>query len=79
MTRETYRFREYLITSDTEPDAEPYTYAMTCAVCEEMGPRSEEMADAHEWAERHLKANPEHLTYREHITRPYLAKPGKWL
>ncbi|WKX68878.1 hypothetical protein [Streptomyces sp. XD-27] len=79
MTRKTYRFREYVITPDTRPEAEPHTYAMTCTACHTVGPRSEDMDEAHAWAARHLKANPEHLTYREHITRPYLAKPGKWL
>ncbi|WP_431042849.1 hypothetical protein ACQUSR_13725 [Streptomyces sp. P1-3] len=79
MTRASYRFREYAITPDTEPDAEPHTYAVTCVVCEEIGHRSEDVDVAHEWVVRHLRANPEHLTYREHVTRPYRAVPGAWL
>ena len=78
MTCATYRFREFLLVSDTEPDAEPLTYAMQCAVCEQTGDRSEDQADAQSWTTRHLKANPEHFTYRELITRPCRFEPGAW-
>lgn len=30
------------------------------------------------WALEHLKKNPGHVRYREHITRPYKIEPGAW-
>ncbi len=74
-----FRFREYTITPDAEPDAEPHSYAMECAVCSEVGPFSGKAAEAHAWVPAHLRVHPEHLTYREHVTRPYRAIPGAWL
>lgn len=78
MTRALYRFREHWIAPDCKPDAEPWTFAMECAVCEQSSSTSEETDRAQEWAAGHLKANPEHFTYRERVTRPYRAEPGPW-
>ncbi|GAA1717850.1 hypothetical protein [Streptomyces yatensis] len=78
MNRATYRFREFQLVPDTEPDAEPITFAMQCAVCEQTGEPSDEQAAAHAWATSHLRANPEHFTYREIITRPCRFEPGAW-
>ncbi|MFM9368052.1 hypothetical protein [Streptomyces sp. Da 82-17] len=75
----TYRFREYTIRPDDEPDAEPHTYAMQCAVCETSGSPSNESPDPTSWAFEHVREYPEHLTYREIITRPYHAVPGELL
>ncbi|WP_078610662.1 MULTISPECIES: DUF7848 domain-containing protein [Streptomyces] len=63
---------------DTEPDAEPLTFAIPCAVCEQTGEPSDDHGVAHAWATGHLKANPEHFIYREIITRPCRFKPGAW-
>ncbi|MGW3569088.1 DUF7848 domain-containing protein [Streptomyces sp. NPDC000941] len=79
MTRAIYRFREYRLIPDEEPDAEPLTFAMQCAVCGAAGDDTEEQADAQSWANDHLKANAEHFTYREIITRPCRFEPGAWL
>ncbi|MQS06076.1 hypothetical protein FNX48_002430 [Streptomyces sp. IF17] len=70
------RFREYAIEPDREPDGEPVTYAAQCAVCEEIGPAEKDEETGTDWMLAHLRANPEHLTYREIVTRPYLAVPG---
>ncbi|MFD8868491.1 hypothetical protein ACFV1F_29870 [Streptomyces sp. NPDC059590] len=78
MTRVVYRFREFQLIPDTEPDAEPLTYVMQCAVCEQSGKRGDDQATAHTWATGHLKANPDHYTYREIITRPCRFEPGAW-
>ncbi|WP_431042512.1 hypothetical protein ACQUSR_11700 [Streptomyces sp. P1-3] len=78
-TRGRFRFREHVIGPDRRPEAEPHTYRMQCATCEESGPITGDCEDGTEWAVRHLKANPHHLAYREHITRPYRAEPGAWL
>ncbi|WP_019546977.1 hypothetical protein [Streptomyces sulphureus] len=75
----TYRLREYTVTRDQEPDAEPHAYAMQCAVCFETGPPDADPDTAHGWVPAHLRAHPAHLTYREHVTRPYRAIPGRWL
>ncbi|WP_372458270.1 DUF7848 domain-containing protein [Streptomyces niphimycinicus] len=71
--------RRRQLVPDIEPDAEPITFAMQCAVCEQTGGRTEEQAGARSWATGHLKANPEHFTYRELITRPCRFEPGEWL
>jgi hypothetical protein len=74
----TYRFREHTLTGDTSPDADPWLYAMECKGCGESSDGAEDATDGTEWAAGHLKANPGHLTYREHITRPYRFEPGAW-
>ncbi|MEU5024734.1 hypothetical protein [Streptomyces milbemycinicus] len=51
---------------------------MQCAVCEQNGEPGDDQAAAHAWATGHLKANPEHFTHREIITRPCRLKPGAW-
>jgi hypothetical protein len=79
LTRRTFRHREFTIAQDTEPDAEPWTFSFECQVCEKTGPKKESSDDAFDWALDHLKQFPEHLSYREHITRPYRAIPGRWL
>lgn len=74
MTRAVYRFREYRISPDLRPEADPITSAMECKTCNESGPAGEGTT----WSATHLKAHPDHLEYREHITRPYWAEPGAW-
>lgn len=76
MTRATYRFREYTIRPC--PDIEPITSAMECRTCGQISERAEELTDGTEWAAAHLKANPGHLDYREHIMRPYRFEPREW-
>ena len=78
MSSTAYRFRAFRITPDHEPGAEPGTFAMQRVVCEEAGPAATDVREAHDWAETHLKANPEHLTYRELVARPYRAEPRAW-
>ncbi|GAA1935394.1 hypothetical protein GCM10009716_48020 [Streptomyces sodiiphilus] len=77
--RRSYRFREHHIVADEEPDAEPLSFSAECAVCEQFGPEEETSEAAGAWIVRHLKANPEHLTYRERLIRPLRAVPGRWL
>ncbi|WP_063784186.1 hypothetical protein [Streptomyces sp. SBT349] len=74
----TFRFREYTIVPDTEPDAEPWIFSFECVVCEEEGPENASQEEALSWTLVHLKAYPEHLSFRERITRPYRAVPGRW-
>ncbi len=78
MSRATYRFRDYKITPDLCPGAEPITSAMRCKTCGETSEKAEEFEDGTGWAVKHLKANPDHLEYREHITRPYRFEAGAW-
>ncbi|MGP3991460.1 DUF7848 domain-containing protein [Streptomyces sp. 3N207] len=79
MTRVTFRLREFRLVPDTEPDAEPVTFTMQCAVCDQTASPHTSQSVPHNWVTRHLKENPEHLTYREIITRPYRFEPGAWL
>jgi hypothetical protein len=78
MTRATYRFRDCTIRPDLSPEAEPITSAMRCKTCNESGPTTEDFEDGTTWAAQHLRANPEHLEYREIITRPYRFEAGAW-
>jgi hypothetical protein len=73
-----YRFREHTIRPDLRPEAEPITSRIECATCGAAGPTSEDWENGTAWAAQHLKANPGHLGYREHITRPYWFEPGAW-
>ncbi|MGD3112893.1 hypothetical protein [Streptomyces sp. YGL11-2] len=66
-------FQEWTLQPDQEPDAEPVTYSMQCAVCEEASTTSEDFADGQSWVFRHAGRNPSHLTYREIIIRPWRA------
>jgi hypothetical protein len=77
--RGTFRFREHTLGPDRRPEATPVTYTMYCGTCGATGPTAELGEDGMTWAVRHLKDNPAHLDYREHITRPYRAVPGAWL
>ncbi|MCE7082428.1 hypothetical protein [Streptomyces sp. ST2-7A] len=81
MRRTTLRFREYTIEPDREPDAEAIGFAGECAVCGERGPVGGPVQHGEtviSWMLDHLRRHPEHLSYREIITRPYRAVPGRW-
>ncbi|MBB1243951.1 hypothetical protein GL263_10340, partial [Streptomyces durbertensis] len=73
--RSVLRFVEWRLHPDLEPDAEPVTYAMQCAVCEEQSTPTVDFADAQRWTFRHAGRNPTHHTYREHLIRPWHAHP----
>ena len=77
--RRTFRFREYTLGPDRRPDAEAVTFEMHCASCYVTGPVSTDAENGTIWALEHLKKNPSHLDYREHVTRSYRAEPGAWL
>ncbi|MBW1604407.1 hypothetical protein JJV70_20335 [Streptomyces sp. JJ66] len=77
--RAVLRFARWTLTPDREPDAEPVTFAMECAVCEKRSAPSVDFADAQRWTFTHAGRNPSHHTYRELITRPWRAwraEPG---
>jgi hypothetical protein len=78
VTRATYRFREHTIVPDERPGAEPWTFAMQCVTCGETGPEYQVPEEVTGWAAGHLRANPGHLAYREHVTRPYRVEAGAW-
>lgn len=78
MTRATYRFREHTIMPDTGPDAEPITFVMQCVTCDARCGVSGNADAGPAWALAHLRNNPGHVRYREHITRPYKVEPGAW-
>ncbi len=42
------------------------------------GPALPRGEDSVAWTVTHLKASPDHLDYREHITRPYRFEPELW-
>ncbi|MBB1245752.1 hypothetical protein GL263_19635 [Streptomyces durbertensis] len=89
----TYALRRFAVVFDTEPDAEPATYRMQCAVCDESGPtvdavqgddkstlgaRIEAAREASDWVRQHRSSNREHFTYRLIETHPYRLAPGEW-
>ncbi|GAA4681455.1 hypothetical protein GCM10023347_40380 [Streptomyces chumphonensis] len=77
-SRVSYRFREFRIAPDEEPDAEDVMFAAQCAVCGECGRPGTDPSGARQWIVRHLSAHPEHYSYRELVSRPYRAVPGAW-
>jgi hypothetical protein len=74
-----FRHREYIVEPETGPEAEPWTFFFECRVCGAAGWKKDSSDAAFGWALEHLKRNAGHLSYREHITRPYRAVPGRWL
>ncbi|MGP3999042.1 DUF7848 domain-containing protein [Streptomyces sp. 8N706] len=77
MTAHTVIRRElWTLTPDREPDAEPLTFAMECAVCGERSLTGEDVGVTQDWTLRHAGRNPSHHTYREVITRPWRAWRG---
>jgi hypothetical protein len=77
--RATYRFREHTLRPDLGPHAEPVTFTMCCARCDAHGPDATDSGVGTAWAVKHLKTNPTHDVYWEHIQRPYRFEPGAWL
>ncbi|GAB2881595.1 hypothetical protein GCM10022245_15910 [Streptomyces mayteni] len=52
---------------------------MECAVRDQYGPEEDTADAALDWTFRHLRHSPDHLTYRQRVTLPYRAVPGRWL
>jgi hypothetical protein len=69
--RSVIRHKTWTLTPDREPDAEPTTYAMECAVCGQSSNGSEDFANEQSWVLEHCGRNPSHHTFREIITRPW--------
>jgi hypothetical protein len=67
------RFASWTLEPDREPDAEPVTYAMECAVCGRRSEASVDFQEAQRWTFAHAGRNPSHHTYREVIHRPWRA------
>ena len=67
------RFVDWTLAPDREPDAEPVTYAMECAVCNARSEPSVDFQDVQRWTFAHAGRNPSHHTYREVIHRPWRA------
>lgn len=65
------RFQQWTLIPDREPDAEPLTYAMECAVCHERSDASGDWQPPQSWSLEHSGRNPSHHTYREIISRPW--------
>ncbi|MFI1970033.1 hypothetical protein BLA24_18425 [Streptomyces cinnamoneus] len=71
--RTVFLFGAWTLAPDKEPDAEPITYAMQCAVCGETSAADEDAGQAQNWTFQHAGRNPSHHTYRELIIRPWRA------
>jgi hypothetical protein len=69
--RAVLRYETWTLQPDREPDAEPITYAMQCAVCGQTSPASVEFGGPQEGVLTHSGRTPSHHTYREIITRPW--------
>lgn len=79
MTRAVYVYREHHVEQNREPGAEPITHCMECADCEQASPTAQDADGPLDWVFGHLKSNPTHLNFREHLTRPYRAVPRAFL
>ncbi|MFJ4832807.1 hypothetical protein ACIP79_23330 [Streptomyces sp. NPDC088747] len=69
--RAVVRHEIWTLEPDREPDAEPTTYAMQCAVCEATSAAGVDFGDPQDWVLAHCGRNPSHHSYREIITRPW--------
>ncbi|MEU3282960.1 hypothetical protein [Streptomyces antibioticus] len=69
--RSVFRHETWTLAPDREPDAEPITYAMTCAVCGQSSDASEDFAEPQSWVLDHCGKNPSHHTFREIVTRAW--------
>lgn len=69
--RSVIRQETWTLVPDREPDAEPTTYGMQCAVCGETSPTDEDFAEPQSWVMTHCGTNPSHHSFREIITRPW--------
>ncbi|MFF5014488.1 hypothetical protein [Streptomyces sp. NPDC001165] len=65
------RHESWMLEPDREPDAEPTTYAMQCAVDGETLPISDDFLEPHIWVLERCGQHPSHHTYREIVTRPW--------
>jgi hypothetical protein len=72
-TRAVVRHQRWTLQPDREPDAEPTSYAMQCAVCGETSPVDTDYSTPQDWVFAHGGRNPSHHTYQEIITRPWRA------
>lgn len=73
MSRSVYRFEEWIVALDDEPDAEPTVFGAQCAVCLNA---SDVLADEEQvahWVRDHAGRHPSHHSYRELIQRPLRA------
>lgn len=75
--RAVVRFQRWTLAPDREPDAEPVTFAMECAVCGERSSYEGEFGPAQAWTLEHCGRNPTHHTYRELISRPWRTWMGQ--
>ncbi|UED85123.1 hypothetical protein [Streptomyces profundus] len=57
-------------------DGEATLFVMACVACGFFGPKGQDVEDGAEWAVQHLALHPDHLAYREHITRAYRFEAG---
>ncbi|MCA1222209.1 DUF7848 domain-containing protein [Streptomyces sp. 8L] len=71
--RTVVRHQQWTLRPDQEPDAEPVSYAMRCAVCGEVSPAYTDFTASQDWVFAHGGRHPSHHTYREIITRPWKA------
>ncbi|MFC4515892.1 hypothetical protein [Streptomyces ehimensis] len=69
--RTVFLFGTWTLAPDQEPDAEPISYAMQCAVCGSSSDTSEDAAVGQRWTFQHVGRHPSHHTFRETITRPW--------
>ncbi|WP_455711308.1 DUF7848 domain-containing protein [Streptomyces bacillaris] len=57
-------------------DGEATSFVMECVTCGFFGPRGQDAEDGAEWAAQHRALHPDHLAYREHMTRAYRFEAG---
>lgn len=65
------RSDQVMLIPDSEPDAEPTTHALKCAVCNHTSVCSEDFADPQAWVLAHALEFPSHRTFREVIVRSW--------
>lgn len=79
-----WRFVDWTVTPDVEPDAPRTLHQFRCLAegengkpCGAQSELSEEFETARGWTFRHFKAHQDHTSYAQVIERPWIMRMGK--
>ncbi|MGE7439602.1 DUF7848 domain-containing protein [Kitasatospora sp. NPDC001175] len=82
MPRKLFRFLDWTLTPDREPDAQPIQHMYRCLAededgkpCGAEGPVHEDFKDAQKWPFEHIKEEQAHRSYAHVAVVPWLMVP----
>lgn len=82
MPRKLFRFLEWTLQADREPDATDVTFQYLCLAededgkpCDAVGPVLTDLPKAQLWPFEHIKVQQEHRSYAHRVTMPAVMVP----